>query len=122
MVGLIAVLMGAGGIAHLVSTDAFTGFVFAPLPPVATVVATGILQVVIGLAVLVPRSRAVGGLAFALLCLGYLPLHIWDLFRDDPMISPLPVTIVRIFLQFAFIWVGWQVWNQRPQVDRALHP
>ncbi len=118
MVGLVAFLMGAGGIAHLVAPDFFTGFVFPPLPPVATVIVTGVIQLAIGAAVLVPRTRGTAGLAFALLCLAYLPLHLWDFFREDPMISPLPVTIVRVFLQLAFIWLGWKVWTAWKPADK----
>jgi uncharacterized membrane protein len=109
--GAIALLMCGGGVAHLVSPASFSGFVFAPLPPIATVLVTGVIQLLIGIAALVPKTRARAGLAFAVLCVAYMPLHVWDLFRDDPVIAPLPVAIVRVFLQMAFVWMGWRVWK-----------
>jgi uncharacterized membrane protein YphA (DoxX/SURF4 family) len=42
-----------------------------------------------------------------------MPLHIWDLFREDPMISPLSAAVFRIFVQVFFIWAGLRLWKQR---------
>jgi uncharacterized membrane protein len=111
MIAVVVLLMIGGGIAHLASPGSFTGFVFAPLPPTATVLVAGVVQLLIGVAALFPSARARAGLAFAALCLAYVPLHVWDLIRDDPMIAPYPVAVVRVFLQLVFVWMGWRVWN-----------
>jgi hypothetical protein len=54
----------------------------------------------------------VAGLAFAALCAGYLPLHIWDLFRGDPVITPYAAAIIRVVVQLLFIGIGWLVWKR----------
>jgi uncharacterized membrane protein len=69
------------------------------------------VQVAIAIAVMVPKTRALAGAAFAALCVAYMPLHVWDLFRPDPVIAPLSAAIFRIFLQCVFIWVGWSLWR-----------
>jgi uncharacterized membrane protein len=109
---LVVLVMGGGGIAHLLQPTLFTGFIFPPLPPVPTVIAAGLVQIVIAVMAIVPRTRSFAGLAFALLCTGYVPLHVWDLFRDDPMISPLPAAVIRIVVQLLFIWAGVSLWRK----------
>ena len=65
------------------------------------------------IAVLVPRWRAWAGLAFAALCLGYLPLHLWDFFRPDPIFKPPLVAGARVIVQFLFIAIGLSLWKSR---------
>lgn len=112
LIFVIFFVMSAGGALHFVNTDFYVGFVFSPLPPVPVILLTGAIEVAIGLAVLLPKTRALAGLFFALLCTAYMPLHIWDLFRDDPMIAPLLAAIIRIFVQVIFIGTGWLVWKR----------
>ena len=76
------------------------------------VLASGIPELIIGLAVLWPRTRAIAGLGFAVLCLAFLPLHVWDLFRDTPAITPHSAAIIRVFVQFFLIWTGWMLYKQ----------
>ena len=35
-----------------------------------------------------------------------MPVHIWDLFRDDPVIEAISAAAVRIVLQIALIAAG----------------
>ncbi len=103
--------MGGGGIAHLAAPEIFTGFVFEPLPANLVVLLAGILQCAIAIAILTPKTRKLAALAFAVLCTAYMPLHLWDLFRDDPVIAPLSAAIFRVGVQCGFIWVGWKLWR-----------
>lgn len=112
IVAMIVFIMGGGGIAHLLWPHVFVGFIFEPLPPIATVIASGLVELGIATLALIPSTRAVSGLFFAILCAGYMPLHIWDLFRDDPVISPLWLASLRIVLQLFFIWSGWRLWRR----------
>lgn len=78
----------------------------------ATIVAAGIVQIGIAVLAVAPPTRTYGGLLFAAICTAYMPLHIWDLFRDDPMIAPLSVAAVRIIVQMFFIWVDFRLWKK----------
>jgi len=109
---LIAAILISAGIGHLVQPNFFIGFVPSWLPGQTVVLLAGIAQIGLGLVTLLPKTRAVGGLLFALLCLAYMPLHIWDLFRPDPVIAPLWVASVRIVFQIGFIWLGYRVWTK----------
>lgn len=115
-VALIAFWMLAGGIGHMIKPEMFFPIVPDFLPKLAVVYVSGIVEIIIGVMVLLPRTRALGGLAFALLCLSFLPLHLWDLVRDNPAITPLNAAIVRVVVQFFLIWVGWTLWKRtKPQ-------
>ena len=109
----VAFVMGAGGLGHLIMPEFFGGFVFEPLPSGLVILLTGLMQCAIAIAVLIPRTRALAGLIFAVVCTAYLPLHIWDLFRPDPVIAPLSAAIVRIIVQFGFIWAGWALYQRQ---------
>ena len=114
---LIAVWMIGGGVLHLFAPATFFRIVPEPLPPYAVVYVSGVAELLIGIAVLFPRTRALAGLAFALLCIGYLPLHLWDFFRDDP-IFPVPYgASIRIAVQLALIGLGFRLWTERTRRD-----
>lgn len=111
-VALIAVWMLAGGVAHFLKPEMFYPIVPDFLPKRLVVYASGVPEIIIGLAVLFPRTRGIAGLGFALLCVAFMPLHIWDLFRDTPAITPHRTAIIRVFVQFFLIWTGWTLYKR----------
>jgi uncharacterized membrane protein len=104
---LVAFVMIAGGGAHLASPAQFTALVPRPLPAEAVIAATGVMQLLIGFAALWPRTRRWGALAFTALCVAYLPLHLWDYIRPDPVFAPPMAATVRVIVQCGFIAAGW---------------
>lgn len=109
---LIALVMIAGGAAHLAAPDNFEPLVPAFLPATPVILATGVLQIAIGLAALLPRIRSLAGLAFAALCAAYLPLHLWDFVRPDPVFAPPVAASIRVGVQLAFITAGYSLWKR----------
>lgn len=112
LVGLVAFVMIGGGAAHLAAPQAFAPLVPPVLPATPVILGAGIVQFLIGLVSLWPRTRAWGGLAFALLCAAYLPLHLWDYVRPDPVFAPPVATTVRVVVQGLFIWAGIVLWRR----------
>ncbi|HEV8036328.1 hypothetical protein [Yoonia sp.] len=110
--GLAAFVMIGGGAAHFAMPEGFAPLVPAFLPAVTVILLAGVVQVVIGLAVLWPRTRALGGLAFAALCAAYLPLHLWDYVRPDPVFEPPVAATIRVVIQGLFIWAGLSLWRR----------
>jgi uncharacterized membrane protein len=110
-IAVIAIWMLVGGTAHFLIPEYFYSIVPNFLPKKFVVYASGVPEILIGLGVLWPKTRHIAGLGFSLLCLSFLPLHIWDLFRDDPAITPFSAAIIRVVLQGVFIWIGWKVWQ-----------
>jgi uncharacterized membrane protein len=123
LVALVAVVAGGGGVTHLATPSAFTAMVPAALPALALLYATGVVQLVIGIAALLPRTRHLAGLAFAALLAAYLPLHLWDYWRPDPVFAPPVATTVRVVVQLLFITGGLALWRRRatPRPAAPLH-
>jgi uncharacterized membrane protein len=112
LVGLAAFVMIGGGVAHFVAPQGFAALVPAVLPAVPVILAAGAVQIAVGLAVLPRRTRAWGGLAFAALCAAYLPLHLWDYVRPDPVFAPPVAATLRVAAQCLFIWAGLALWRR----------
>ncbi len=109
---LVALVMIGGGAAHLAAPEGFVPLVPAFLPAMPVILATGVLQIGIGLAALWPRTRAWGALSFAALCLAYLPLHLWDYVRPDPVFAPPVAATIRVTFQLLLIWAGYTLWKR----------
>ncbi|NNU16893.1 hypothetical protein HK107_11245 [Parvularcula sp. ZS-1/3] len=108
---LIAFWMLGGGVVHFVSPEAFFPIVPDWLPELEVVLISGAVEIAIGLGVIVRRTRALAGLAFAALCAGFLPLHLWDFFRPDPVFEVPVAASIRIGVQFALIAIGLWLWK-----------
>jgi uncharacterized membrane protein len=109
---LVAFVMIGGGFAHLAASANFAPLVPKFLPASPIILATGVLEIGIGMAALWPRTRALSGLAFAALCLAYLPLHLWDYVRPDPVFPPPTAATIRVAVQILFIWAGYSLWKR----------
>lgn len=112
LVAIAAFVMIGGGVAHLAAPQQFAPLVPPFLPAVPVVLLAGVVQIAIGVAVLWPRMRALGGLAFAVLCAAYLPLHLWDFFRPDPVFAPPLAATIRVVVQGLFICAGLLLWRR----------
>ena len=43
----------------------------------------------------------------------YLPLHLWDYIRPDPVFAPPVAATVRVVVQLSFIWAGLTLWRRQ---------
>ena len=66
---------------------------------------------VIGVMLLIPKYRQWGGLAFMLLMIGFLPLHIWDMFKEVPAMGAPPAPLIRVLVQLVLIYAGFWVYK-----------
>jgi len=105
--------MLAGGALHLLVPEPFFRIVPDGLPKALVVYGSGLVELAIGLGVVFKRLRIWAGLAFALLCGAYLPLHVWDFFRADPIFAPPFWASGRVLAQIGLIWLGWRLWRSR---------
>lgn len=110
-ISIIALWMLVGGVAHLVTPEFFFQIVPDMFPKLMVVYVSGVIEIAIGAAILVPKLRAVAGLCFAILCVGFLPLHVWDFFRPDPVFEVPVAASIRILVQFGLIGLGLFLWR-----------
>ncbi len=103
--------------AHVINPD-----FYAPLVPdfinldFANISST-LAEAAIGILLLLPKYRHWGGLGFALLMVGFMPLHIWELFREQPLVGPPPAPVIRVVIQVLLIYVGWWVYQKHKPAD-----
>ncbi|MEM9324772.1 MAG: DoxX family membrane protein [Bacteroidota bacterium] len=108
---ILALPMLAGGIAHVVMPEAYQPMIPSFIPPMLANILAAIAELVVGVALILPKYRRMGGLLFMLLMIAFLPLHVWDLFRENPAIGDPPAPAIRVGVQFLLIYAGWWVYR-----------
>ena len=107
---LLAVLMMVAGIQHIWNPDFYLPFVPNSLPfPMAIVYASGIVELLLGVVTLFLNQKYTkyGLLGIFALMVIFLPLHIIDALKDQPVIGSLTLAYIRLVVQFVLIWLAW---------------
>lgn len=114
---ILAGFLFISALAHLLSPE-----FYAPMIPdfIATSIANvlaAISEIIVGIALIVPKYRHIGGLLFLGLMLAFLPIHIWDLSRENPAIGQAPMPMIRLIMQFLLIYAGWWIYGAARQAQ-----
>lgn len=107
---LLAVLMMVSGIQHLWNPDFYLPFVPSFLPfPLAVVYLSGLVELLLGVITLFLNQKYTkfGIFGIFVLMLIFLPLHIADAFREQPIIGTPALAYFRLAIQFLLIWLSW---------------
>lgn len=104
---LFGALMVFGGVNHFLKPEMYYPFFpeFAPKPFLTY--ASGLLEILAGIAVFIPTYRKWGTLAILVLMLLFLPFHVWDVFSQSPAIGSHQAALIRLPIQFLFILWAW---------------
>ncbi|MCF8258322.1 MAG: hypothetical protein K9J06_12275 [Flavobacteriales bacterium] len=98
----------AAGINHFIRPEFYAAFVPAWMSLDFANLGSGIAEIVLGLGLFLPRRRKWAALGAMVLMVVFLPLHVWDVLRDDPAIGSRTAAWVRLVVQLCFIlWMGW---------------
>ena len=121
----LGVFMLLAGITHFVNPDFFDAIVPPWLPPSERfwTYISGIAEIAVGTAVLVPKYRRIGGWAAFALFIAVYPANIfmvWD-WRDRSVAEQV-VSWVRLPFQFFFLWVAMQVAKTNTVTSLTQHP
>ena len=110
---LFALFMVYAGVQHFVKPDFYIPFVPSFLPfTKAIIYASGLVEVLLGLMLIIPKYVKMGALGIMLLMLLFLPIHIWDIFSDTPAIGSSQAALIRLPIQFLFIAIAWKIKDQ----------
>ena len=96
-------LMVAAGIVHFLNPGMYTPFFGSSSLGLPIVYASGIVEVGVGAATLVPQTRTWGTLGILVLMVCFLPLHVLDVFAEHPVIGTHTIALIRLPLQFVLI-------------------
>jgi len=110
---LFAFILLAGGVFHIITPDFYEAITPDFVPLSFANIISAIVEIAIGIALLLPKYRKVGALAFTLLMLAFLPIHLWDLFKDIPAVGSKTNAIVRLAIQFILIYGGFWLYRKR---------
>lgn len=108
---LLALLLFLGTYGHIVNPEFYTAFVPDFIPESLANILAAIAEGGIGIALLIPKYRKWGALGFLLLMIAFLPIHIWDLIREEPAIGSFNAAIIRFFVQLLLIYAGWWIYK-----------
>lgn len=106
---LFAALLLVSAVAHVVNPDFYARLIPAFIPALLANVLSTVVEAIIAILLIVPKYRKLGALAFMWLMIAFLPLHIWDLFKEDPITVTRTGGVIRLFLQFLLIYAGWWI-------------
>ncbi|MCX2742762.1 hypothetical protein OO013_02730 [Mangrovivirga sp. M17] len=111
---ILGIIMVLGGINHLIHPEIYIEMIPPFIANNIANIGAGVVEILIGVLFFIPTFRKLGGLAFAGLMLAFLPLHIWDVFREDPVTGNKIIAIMRLGLQVLLVYAGWWVYkNER---------
>lgn len=101
------IFMIFGGILHFAIPDFYNAFIPDTLPKLAVNIAGGIVELGLGIGLFIAKYKQKAALGILVLMLLFLPLHIWDVFRESPAIGSHAAALVRLPLQFVLIGWAW---------------
>jgi uncharacterized membrane protein len=106
----MAILMIVAGVMHFMRSRAYLRIVpeYFPLR-IFIVQLSGLVELAAGICLLFPAVRHVAALVICVLMTGFLPLHVWDVFRERPAMGNRRKAWIRLFLQFPLIAWAWYI-------------
>ena len=121
---ILTLLFGAfmifSGINHFLKPDMYLPFIPDFLPKVLIIYLSGVVEIVLGLGVFIPRFRHLSALGILLLMLLFLPLHTVDVFRDNPAIGSHSIALIRLPIQFVLILWAWFISRKQKLSDSPV--
>ena len=84
---LIATVMILGAVGHVAYPEMYSVLIPSFIPEFTAHLFAIIAEVAIGLALIIPKFRKYGGLAFMILMIIFLPIHVWDMLKEEPFIG-----------------------------------
>ena len=111
----VFVVLVASAFNHFINPHFYDKMIPSFLPPLLVNFAAGIVEALIAVLLVFPRYRSAGGLAFLLLMVAFLPIHLWDLIRDDPAVGSTVAAVLRFVMQYVLIYIGYVLWKTREE-------
>ncbi|MFK7849020.1 MAG: hypothetical protein AB8G77_27275 [Rhodothermales bacterium] len=103
----LGVFLIAGAIGHIVNPDLSTGLIPEGLPVDLVHIVAALVEFVLGVGVFIPKYRTKALQGICILMILFLPLHIFDVFRENPVVGSLNAALFRLFMQFVLIYLPW---------------
>jgi len=100
------------GVQHFLKPDFFVPFVPKFLPfKLAVVYISGFFEIGLGLLLFFKKYAKMASLGIFVLLLLFLPIHIWDVISETPVIGSKTAAWIRLPIQFLLIFLIWKIKN-----------
>ena len=111
---LLTIALGAGmilaGIIHFLKTRSYLRIVPEFLPMrMGIIQVSGVLELLAGVAIFIPAWRHGAAIFIMWMMIAFLPLHVWDVFRERPAMGSHVLACIRLPVQFLIIAWAWYV-------------
>lgn len=117
---LLGLIFIAGGIGHFVVPDVYRPFFPDWVPMVDVLIyLSGVVEIGVGAMLFTPQYRKWGSIGVIVLLILFTPLHIRDLFLDEPVLKEQAAVIVRLPIQVLLIWMAWVVYRDNSKPKQA---
>jgi len=119
---IFGIILLAAAYNHIVNAEIYLAMI-PPFIPVAFADFFAVTsEALVGILLLVPKTRKYGVLGFSILMIIFLPLHIWDVFRvknhENPLVKNFNVAVIRLLIQFVVIALGFWMYGVKRKVLR----
>ena len=108
-----------GAIGHVATPEMYTELIPDFIPEFAANLLAAIAETAVGLALIVPPFRKYAGIAFMALMIAFLPIHVWDMLKDQPFIGSKTIALFRIGVQIIMIYAGWWIYKKHENLERS---
>ncbi len=99
------------GIMHIIKPKFFKHFIPKPLPKNLVNYVVGLIEFGLGIGLLIPEYTQISAWGIMILLIVFLPIHIWDLFRERPAIGSKKLAIIRVPMQFVLFYFAYLIYQ-----------
>jgi uncharacterized membrane protein len=106
---LFGIFMIGNGMYHFSKPDTYFPFIPNFLPKEAINYLVALIEILVGMSVFIPQTRQFGVLIILIMMIAFLPIHIIDAFRQNPLIGTKQIAFQRLGLQLIFVLWAWYI-------------
>jgi uncharacterized membrane protein len=103
--------MFLGGVSHFAFPEIYYPFIPDFLPKPAVNIAAAVLEIVMGLGLFVEKLKKISALFILIALISFLPIHVFDMLKENPAIGSKTLAYIRLPLQFLLIYWAYLVYQ-----------
>lgn len=112
---LLAVFLIYGGFNHFYKPEFYNGFIPDFLPKLAINYISGGIEMLLGVGLFLKGYEKKSAYGIFLMMISFMPIHIWDAFKETPAIGSKTAAYIRIAVQFLFIAWAWIIYKKESE-------
>lgn len=99
------------GVMHIIKPNFFKHFIPKPLPKNLINYVVGIIEFALGVGLLISEYIEIASQGIMILLIAFLPIHIWDVFRERPAIGSKKLAYIRVPMQFLLFYFAYLIYQ-----------